>query len=819
MKFNLRGIAAAAAASALLLTGTGIAQAEEGALVTDAALAACINTAIDPTRAADAAISTADLDKLTALTCSGKGVADLAGLEHATNLTSINASNNVLTDFDELAGLSKLKTVSLDDNYIAALPADMSAMTSLSMLQLQHKTAGAPNKGITSLAPLGDVTTLGLINVGFNQVADLSPLTASKDTLTAIYAASNPLTSFAPVAELTKLGRLWASGPAGTTTALDVAPINGLPELQQLYLNDRALGNADIAKLDNLPKLNQLRIHNNKITDLSVLQPYLARTPFQLWATGQKITLADTALNVAQTHIVKDVDGDLMQFKAPEADAAALKIDSVQVTHLRGGTHKFTWNNGSNDWSTNGKVFSGTFTQTAVKPFQATANGDLSTGCTVNWQAAAVIDQDLADYSNNGFIKVVRPSLFAENDGLLDAHHWVGAYGAGPLHFRIPVATNHAINDAKLVITPGANWDIAEASVANSDWANFVKVNSLTDDEQAAWPAAKAIHAPAPTVEDGKLVFNLGDLPAGTSFQVTFDGIITDGSNPAAGGVYQVDANLSGAFVPGAGAEGCTRPELPPLGKDFAWGDQSGDRIGDIIAVDKRGDLYTWFGTPGGLSGSWAKAGGGWQNFTWISHTPDVNGDGKDDLMGLRKDGAMFLYLGRGLGQFSSPTQVGKNWNGITNITVVGDMNKDGRPEVVGVGKDNGNLYRYTLTAEGLKNASFIGKNWQGINRITSVGDFNNDGTADIIATNAAGQLFAYYSGPGGTIIQAALVGRGWTGFTAMFAPGDMTGDGRVDMVGRNADGVMYLYANLGGGRWGVAKQIATGWQGYTLFG
>ncbi|MGA4506483.1 leucine-rich repeat domain-containing protein [Propionibacteriaceae bacterium G1746] len=553
---SLRGIAAAAAAAALLLTGTGIAEAEESTLVTDAALAGCINTTLGPDRAADAAISTADLGRLSSLTCSGKGVADLAGLEYATNLTSITAGDNVLTDFDELAGLSKLKTVSLDDNYIAALPADMSAMTSLSQLSLQRKAAGAPNAGITSLAPLGQVTTLGLINIQFQPVGDLSPLTASKNTLTAIYASGTPLTSFAPVKQLTKLGRLWASGPAGTTTALDVAPINELPELQQLYLNDRALTNADIAKLDKLPKLNQLRIHNNRITDLSVLQPYLASTPFQLWATGQKIALPDALWAVAETHIVKDVDGKVMSLKPAAGDVAVLQINDNEVTHLRGGTHKFTWNNGSNDWSTNGKVFSGTFTQTA------TGNGDLSNRCTVDWQAAAVINQDIPNYSVNGFGQVVDPTLFPGSKGLMSAHHWVGSgYGAGPLHFRIPVATDYAINNARLVITPGDNWQIPVGSVANSDWTNFVRVNSLTDAQQAAWPEAKFLKAPTPTLEDGKLVFNLGHLPAGSSLQITFDGIVTDGSSPFAGGVYDIAANLTGNYIPGVGNQGVGSPQ------------------------------------------------------------------------------------------------------------------------------------------------------------------------------------------------------------------------------------------------------------------
>ncbi|MGD7732583.1 5'-nucleotidase C-terminal domain-containing protein [Propionibacteriaceae bacterium G57] len=257
---------------------------------------------------------------------------------------------------------------------------------------------------------------------------------------------------------------------------------------------------------------------------------------------------------------------------------------------------------------------------------------------------------------------------------------------------------------------------------------------------------------------------------------------------------------------------------LVVAGKNFAWGDQTGDRIGDIIAVDGHGVLNLYQGKVGGLTGLSTKAGGGWDAFTWISHTPDVNGDGKDDLLGLRNDGAMFLYLGLGMGQYTSARLVGTGFDGMKKLVVVGDMNNDKLPELVAIGADNG-LYRYSIANGGtLRDARQIGKNWGAITNLASVGDFNNDGSADILATNATGDLFVYYSSPTGTIIQAAHIGRGWTGFTAMFGPGDLTGDGRVDLVGRNADGKLFLYAN-NNGKWGVAKQIGNGWGSFTLFG
>ena len=350
------------------------------------------------------------------------------------------------------------------------------------------------------------------------------------------------------------------------------------------------------------------------------------------------------------------------------------------------------------------------------------------------------------------------------------------------------------------------------------------------------WQDLGAIFEAAPLPEASPAAVVFTDLSGTARDTYTIPAVenvtyLVDGTEVAAGtypgtGTVTVTAQVAKGYQPGAAAElewthdfssALVSEPLPPRGTNFAWGDQSGDGIGDIITVDANGFLTTHFGTAGGLSGAFAKAGGGWQNFTWISHTPDVNGDGIDDLLGLRNDGIMFMYYGQGMGQFGSARIVGTGWGSMAKVVVVGDMNGDGSTEVAAVGS-NGNLYRYTMTTEGLKDARHIGKNWLGITTLSSVGDFNGDGTADILATNAAGDLLVYYAGNGGVIIQAAKVGQGWGGFTAMFAPGDLTGDAKVDLVGRRADGSLFLYSNNGNGRWGAAQQIGSDWNDVALF-
>ncbi|MGA4506867.1 FG-GAP repeat domain-containing protein [Propionibacteriaceae bacterium G1746] len=248
-------------------------------------------------------------------------------------------------------------------------------------------------------------------------------------------------------------------------------------------------------------------------------------------------------------------------------------------------------------------------------------------------------------------------------------------------------------------------------------------------------------------------------------------------------------------------------------------GDQTGDATADVLAVTASGDLWLYKGRRPGTIGHGYQIGRGWNEFTWFSHTPDVNGDRRDDLIGRRSDGHLYLYFGQGNGSYTAGRKVGQNWGGLRNLTVVGDMNADGTPEVVGIG-ENGNLYRYTLTQNGFVGASLIGKNWQGIAMTASVGSFNanTDRYADLIAVGTNGRLYVYYSGANGLFIQAAVIGQGWSGFTALFSPGDLSGDGRPDLIGRNAAGTLYSYENRAGS-WGAARQAGTGWGGIRLFG
>lgn len=280
-----------------------------------------------------------------------------------------------------------------------------------------------------------------------------------------------------------------------------------------------------------------------------------------------------------------------------------------------------------------------------------------------------------------------------------------------------------------------------------------------------------------------------------------------------------VTANLH--KLSGTGADTVTKSfEYATQGSANNSGDQTGDGVADVLAVDKDGNLRLYKGrAPGHLGHSW-QVGHGWGEFTWMSRIADITGDGVPDLVGRRGDGHIYLYTGRSMGFYHSGRQIGRNWNGLRELAVIGDTNGDKLPEIVGIitaGPDAGRLARYTLTSSGITGKTLIGRGWAGVTMVTEIGDFDGNGTGDFLGVNDKGLLYAYYTA-NGVVSRSVQVGRGWNGWTALFSPGDLNKDGRADLMGRNAQGTLYSWEGRNGSLTS-ARVAGTNWNGIRLFG
>ena len=130
-------------------------------VVPDLALKAAINQALG--RNALDNLTQAELVKLTTLNISGLGVADLTGLQYASNLTSLIAVNNNIFSTAPLGGLTKLTSVQLSGNPVGPILA--LSVPGLTFPQQMVGIASAPQT-VTLMNTGGSVLNIANIVAG-----------------------------------------------------------------------------------------------------------------------------------------------------------------------------------------------------------------------------------------------------------------------------------------------------------------------------------------------------------------------------------------------------------------------------------------------------------------------------------------------------------------------------------------------------------------------------------------------------------------------------------------------------------------------------
>ena len=177
--------------------------------VPDAALAALLRTTLE--LAADADITTADMEKLSTLDASSQGITDLTGLEYAVNLESLFLDSNSIVDISPLASLTTLRYLSLEDN------------------------------DISDVSPLSGLVNLVNLRINENNVSDLTPL-AGLVTLTGLFVPDNDISDVSPLSSLVNLDFLSLEN----NSIVDVSPLANLVGLVKLYVIGNSIANAGV---------------------------------------------------------------------------------------------------------------------------------------------------------------------------------------------------------------------------------------------------------------------------------------------------------------------------------------------------------------------------------------------------------------------------------------------------------------------------------------------------------------------------------------------------------------------------------------------
>lgn len=236
----------------VLLTGISglVFAADSGSVnIADPTLAVAVRRELG--LSASDSLTLTELKRLEVLDVSGQNIVNFAGLESAVNLRRLTAANCQLQDATALAGMTGLEALDLSGN----------TLTDLSFLTNAHQLQQLYLKGtsLTSISGLEKVaSTLLVLDVSQNQVADLSPL-ASLSKLTMLDVSDNPAADFSPVTGVETLGVLYAN----SLSLSSVSGISNLTGLKSLQLKSNAI--ADLSPLLSLEHLMDLDVTSNPL--------------------------------------------------------------------------------------------------------------------------------------------------------------------------------------------------------------------------------------------------------------------------------------------------------------------------------------------------------------------------------------------------------------------------------------------------------------------------------------------------------------------------------------------------------------------------
>ena len=231
-------------------------------------------------KATGASITVADMETLTSLIARNANISNLTGLEHATNLGSLDlgwgsgtGNSNRVSNLSPLAELTNLRDLNLAANSLSNL-SPLAGLTNLTRLVLDNNSIS----NLLPLAGLTNLTELVLYNNSISNVSSLSRLT----NLTKLNLWGNELSDISPLTGLTSLTslHLWANKLS------NVAPLSGLTNLEFLSLRDNLV--SDISPLARLTNLTHLQLHINSISDISPLTGLTKLTT--LWLEGNPIS-------------------------------------------------------------------------------------------------------------------------------------------------------------------------------------------------------------------------------------------------------------------------------------------------------------------------------------------------------------------------------------------------------------------------------------------------------------------------------------------------------------------------------------------------
>ncbi len=245
-------------------------------------------------KASGAPITRAEMATLTRLDAPNKGIRNLTGLEHATNLQWVGlggvwvndelVNSNDISNLSPLSNLTNLTNLDLSRNSIS----DISVLSNLTNLTWLH----LGENSISSISPLSNLTNLTVLYLWVNRISDISVL-SNLTNLTWLALAINSISDISALSNLTNLTVLYLYN----NRISDISVLSNLTNLERLSLWDNSI--SSISSLSNLTNLTWLYLSDNSVSDIS---PLVANTGL---GAGDTVDLKSNPLSSTSinTHI------------------------------------------------------------------------------------------------------------------------------------------------------------------------------------------------------------------------------------------------------------------------------------------------------------------------------------------------------------------------------------------------------------------------------------------------------------------------------------------------------------------------------------
>ncbi|EGY3991728.1 LapB repeat-containing protein [Listeria monocytogenes] len=215
----------------------------------DAALATVIAKAATGSEDITQEVSQTDLNKITSLTATSKGIVDLTGIDLLSKLTSLSISGNQITDISALNGLVNLSNLNVSNNKITSF--NLNANSNLPMLSAV------------------DIRSNNLKNINVQDQPKLWTFkcdTGSSSELTEVTLKNLPTLIVADNGSSAYQNDIVFSSTPGLSKVI----LENLPSISSSVRLDRCA--IEELVINNLPKVSMVNISNNKITTLEGLE-------------------------------------------------------------------------------------------------------------------------------------------------------------------------------------------------------------------------------------------------------------------------------------------------------------------------------------------------------------------------------------------------------------------------------------------------------------------------------------------------------------------------------------------------------------------